>query len=68
MSDLSKFLAHNQKEMLNLTASVTKTRNNHLDIEDLDSETENALPTITSTLLKTKTTTVKLPRQSLVTW
>ena len=40
MADHSKILAENQKEMLKLIAPVTKTRDTHLDIEDLDSENE----------------------------
>ena len=59
MSDVSKILAENQKEMIKLIAPITKTRNNHLDIDDLDSETENALPIITFTPVRTKTTTRK---------
>ena len=59
MSDFSKILAENQKEMLKLKAPVIKIRNNHLDIEDLDSETENALPTMTSKPVKIKTTARK---------
>ena len=59
MSDLTKILAENRKEMLKLKAPVTKVQNNHLDIEDIDSETENALPTITSKPVKIKTATCK---------
>ena len=42
-------------EMLKLLAPVTKARNNHPEIEDLDSETEDVPPTITSTPAKNKT-------------
>ena len=56
MSDLSKILAENQKEMLRLFALNTKARNNHPDVENTDSETENAFPTITSTPVKIKAT------------
>ena len=52
MSDFSKILPENQKEMLKLIAPDSKTRNSHPDIEDFDSETENTLPTVTSTPLK----------------
>ena len=55
MSDLSKILAENQMEMLKLLGPVTKARNNHPEIEDLDSETKDVPPTITSTPAKNKT-------------
>ena len=54
MSDLSKILAENQKEKLRLFALNTKARNNHPDVENSDSETENAFPTITSTPVRNK--------------
>ena len=56
MSDLSKILAENREEMLRLLAPTTKIQNNHLNVENSDSETENAFPTITSTLVKNKAT------------
>ena len=56
MSDLSKFLAKNQKEMLRLLAPNTKARDNHPDVENSDSETENVFPTNTLTPVKNRTT------------
>ena len=47
MTDLSKILAENQTEPLKLTAPSTKSRNNPLNVEDTDSETENAFPATT---------------------
>ena len=47
MSALSKFLAKNQKEMLRLLAPNTKARDNHPDVENSDSETENVLHSYT---------------------
>ena len=59
MSTFSKIPAKNQKEMLKVVAPTSKIQNNPLNIEDTDSETENVLPTNTSTPVKTKTTTRK---------
>ena len=46
-------------EMLKLLAPVTKAPNIHPEIEDLDSDTEDVPPTITSTPVKNKTTARK---------
>ena len=67
MSDLSKILAENQREMLKLLAPTTKVQNNHLNAENSDSELENVFPTITSTPVKNKATMRKTPRQLVVT-
>ena len=61
MTDLSKIFAENQKEMVKLIAPITETQNSPLNVEDTDSETENALPTTTSTPVKTKRTIRKVP-------
>ena len=45
MSDLSNILAETQKEMLRFLASTTKVQNNHFNVENSDSETENVFPT-----------------------
>ena len=52
LSDRTKILAEIQKEMLNLLAPIVKKSANPQYFEDSDSETENVLPTTTSTPIK----------------
>ena len=59
MSDLTKILAENQKEMLKLIAPVVKTPATQ-NLENSDSEPKNVLPNTTSTSIKTKATTSKI--------
>ena len=54
LSDMTKILAENQKEMLKLIASVIKKLVIHQNVEDSDSETENNHPTSTSTPINSK--------------
>ena len=49
MSYLTKNVAENTKEMLTLIVRVIKKPTIHNIVEDSDSETENILPTSTST-------------------
>ena len=58
MSDLTKILAENQKEMFKLIAPVAKKQPALTVPEETDSESENVPATATSTPVKTKTTTV----------
>ena len=57
MSDLTKILAENQKEMLKLIAPLNKKQTVHMNVQDSDSETENVSVARTSTLVKTHTAT-----------
>ena len=57
MSDLTKILAENQKEMLKLIAPVSKKRPVSSDIHDSDSDQENISVARTSTPVKTQTAT-----------
>ena len=56
MSDLTKFLAENQKEMLKLMAPTSKKQTIITTPEETDSESENIPENATSTPIKTKTT------------
>ena len=53
MSDLTKILAENQKEMLKLIAPLNKKQPVCLNVQDSDSEPENISVARTSTPLKT---------------
>ena len=57
MSDLTKILAENQKEMFKLIAPLNKKQTVHLNVQDSDSEPENVSVTRTSTPVKTHTAT-----------
>ena len=57
MTDLTKILAENQKEMLKLIAPLSKKRPNHLEDRDSDSDPENISVARTSTPVKITTTT-----------
>ena len=57
MSDLTKILAENQKEMLTLMAPLNKKQPVCLNIQDSDSEPENNSVARTSTPVKTYTAT-----------
>ena len=57
MSNLTKILAENQKEMLKLIAPVSKKRPVSSDIHDSDSDQENISVARTSTPVKTQTAT-----------
>ena len=57
MSDLTKILAENQKEMLKLIAPLNKKQTVHMNVQDSDSETENVSVARTSTPVKTHTAT-----------
>ena len=59
MSDLTKILAENQKEMLKLITPMTKRSSDHRTLEDSDSEPENTTVAHTSSPVKTKATTSK---------
>ena len=56
MSDLTKILAENQKEMLKLIAPVTKKHAEARASEETDSDPENIPENATSTPIETKTT------------
>ena len=49
MSDLTKILAENQKEMLKLIAPLNRKQTVRTDVQDSDSEPENVSVTRTST-------------------
>ena len=53
MSDLTKILAENQKEMLKLIAPLNKKQTVHMNVQDSDSEPENVSVARTSTPVKT---------------
>ena len=53
LSDLTKILAENQKEMLKLIAPLNKKQNVLINAQDSDSETENVSVARTSTPVKT---------------
>ena len=57
MTDLTKILAENQKEMLKLIAPTNKKRTVSSNIQDSDSDQENISVTRTSTPVKTRTAT-----------
>ena len=57
MSDLSKILVENQKEMLKLIAPLNKKQPVRLNDKDSDSEPENISVARTSTPVKTTNTT-----------
>ena len=57
MSDLTKILAENQKEMLKLIAPLNKKQNVRMNTQDSDSEPENVSVARTSTPIKTHTAT-----------
>ena len=57
MSDLTKILAENQKEMLKLIAPLNKKQTVYMNTQDSDSEPENASVARTSTPVKTHTAT-----------
>ena len=57
MSDLTKILAENQKEMLKLIAPLNKKQTVHMNTQDSDSEPENVSVARTSTPVKTHTAT-----------
>ena len=56
MSDLTKILAENQKEMLKLIAPTSKRQTVIAASKETDSESENVPENATSTPIKTKTT------------
>ena len=56
MTDLTKILAENQKEMLKLIAPVTKKQTLVRASEETDSDPENIPENATSTPIKTKST------------
>ena len=57
MSDLTKILAENQKEMLKLIAPSNKKQTIHMNTQDSDSEPENVSVARTSTPIKIHTAT-----------
>ena len=57
MTDLTKILAENQKEMLKLIAPASKKRSVNPDLQDSDSDQENISVARTSTPVKTQTAT-----------
>ena len=57
MSDLTKILAENQKEMLKLIAPLNMKQTVYMNAQDCDSEPENASVARTSTPVKTHTAT-----------
>ena len=57
MTDLTKILAENQKEMLKLIAPASKKRSVNLNLQDSDSDQENISVARTSTPVKTQTAT-----------
>ena len=57
MSDLTKILAENQKEIFKLIAPLSKKCSASVNIQDSDSEPENVSVTRTSTPVKTNTAT-----------
>ena len=59
MSDLTKILADNQKEMPKLLAPMTKNTSDYHALENFDSAPENISVARTSTTVKTKATTSK---------
>ena len=56
MSDLTKILAENQKEMLKLIAPTSEKQTITTATEETDSESENVPENTTSTAIKTKPT------------
>ena len=57
MSDLTKILVENQKEMFKLRAPLNKKQTIHPNVQDSDSEPENVSVARTSTPVKTQTAT-----------
>ena len=70
MSDLTKILAQNQKEMFKLIAPLNKKQTVHRNVQDSDSEPENVSVTRTSTPVKihTATNSKTTPVNSRNTW
>ena len=65
MSDLTKILTENQREMLKLIAPMTtKKCSDHHALENFDSEPENISVARTSTPVKTKATTSKTTQEN----
>ena len=60
LSDLTRILAENKNEMLKLIAPAVKKSADLQNLEDSDSEAENAFPTTTLTPIKSETTTSKI--------
>ena len=56
MSDLTRILAENQRELLKLIALTSKRQTAGTASEEIDSESENVPENATSTPIKTKTT------------
>ena len=59
MADLTKILAENQKQMLELITPAVRKTNVIQNLVNSDSEAEKILPNTTSTSIKTKATTSK---------
>ena len=59
MSDLTRILAENQKEILKLISPTVKKSTIPQNLGDTESETENTHPVSTSTPIKSKATTFK---------
>ena len=59
MSDITKILAEDQREMKKLIAPTSRAQNIPQNKESNDSETEIVLSKITSTTIKTKTSSRK---------
>ena len=59
MSDITKLLAENQKEIMKLLAPSRKKSSAHLNAQDSDSEAENISVARTSTPVKTNTAVSK---------
>ena len=57
MSDLTKLLAENQKELLKLIAPLNKKQTVYMNAQDSDSEPENVSVARTSTPVKIHTAT-----------
>ena len=70
MSNLTKILAENQKEMLKLIAPASRKRTVITASEETDSESENGPENATSTPIKTKTTATihEITPVNSVTW
>ena len=73
MTDLTKILAENQKEMLKLIAPASKKRSVNPNLQDSDSDQENISVARTSTPVKTQTatsskTTPNNSRNSMSVW
>ena len=64
MSDSTKILAENQKEMLKLIAPLNKKQTVHMDVQDSDSEPENVTRTSTPVKIPTATNSKTTPVNS----